>query len=210
MDYYLWKLIRATVYGHTYTPVQLTSFTADRRDASILLRWSTAQEIDNMGFEVQRRRGDDSGDWTAIGFVPAATESSSADYFYEDGDLPAPTGDGQLQYRLKQIDYSGETWYSPVQHVTLSAPVSTALHMDIAPMPVTSVAMLQASGTGAAEWNYSVFDLHGRQVAQLRVERASDVSVAGMVNLEGLPAGTYMLVAHRGDSRIVKPFLLLR
>jgi hypothetical protein len=36
-------------------PVELTSFTASANDADVILDWSTATELNNYGFEIQRK-----------------------------------------------------------------------------------------------------------------------------------------------------------
>ena len=41
----------------TETPVELTSFTASANGKEVTLSWSTATELNNQGFEVQRKFG---------------------------------------------------------------------------------------------------------------------------------------------------------
>ena len=48
-------------------PVELTSFTASVNDSEVLLRWSTATELNNNGFNVERNSGKG---FEAVGFVP--------------------------------------------------------------------------------------------------------------------------------------------
>jgi len=48
-------------------PVELTSFTASVNDNDITLNWETASEINNSGFQVERKSD---GEYEVIGFVP--------------------------------------------------------------------------------------------------------------------------------------------
>ena len=56
--------------GEPATPVELTSFTADVNSSNVVLNWKTATEINNKGFEIERKAGVMTvGNWEAIGFV---------------------------------------------------------------------------------------------------------------------------------------------
>jgi hypothetical protein len=48
-------------------PVELLSFRAADAGETVILKWSTAQEVRFAGFEVQKELG---GIWSAIGYVP--------------------------------------------------------------------------------------------------------------------------------------------
>ena len=65
-------------------PVMLKSFTADREQPATLvgLKWISATEINNAGFEIQRKDGTE--DWTTIGFVgtKALNGNSSTEISY--------------------------------------------------------------------------------------------------------------------------------
>ncbi len=100
----------AEVYSHTVpVPVELTGFSAERIDGKVHLTWSTATEINNRGFEVEKSK--DSKLWSTAGFIAGAGNSTeSRTYTYIDS-YPEF---GNNYYRLKQIDYNGEYEYSSV------------------------------------------------------------------------------------------------
>jgi len=92
-------------------PVELTSFNASIKDAGVLLEWTTATEINNMGFEIQRNQ---SATWETIGFVEGngtTTEIKNYQFF---NDLSDFDNSIKLQYRLKQIDFNGIYSYSDI------------------------------------------------------------------------------------------------
>ncbi|WP_317164797.1 DUF4082 domain-containing protein [Hymenobacter ginkgonis] len=99
-------------------PVQLVAFTAVAESpTAVRLAWTTAQELNNAGFTVERST--DGQDFRAIGTVAGAGTSSVArQYGFRDDQLPA--GVALLYYRLRQTDFNGAVTYSPVRAVSLA------------------------------------------------------------------------------------------
>ena len=86
-------------------PVEMTSFTAVMKGTSALLKWSTATETNNYGFQIERSV-EGSQIWVKTAFVSGAgTSNSPRTYSYEDKNL-AP---GVYIYRIKQVDNNGTT-----------------------------------------------------------------------------------------------------
>ncbi|MFZ4621461.1 MAG: LamG-like jellyroll fold domain-containing protein, partial [Bacteroidota bacterium] len=77
----------AAVYDETALPVELVSFTASSIRLNTELKWSTATEVNNHGFEVERRAIDNGkmivDNWSKVGFVEGNGNSNSAhEYSY--------------------------------------------------------------------------------------------------------------------------------
>jgi hypothetical protein len=93
-------------------PVELTSFTADVLETTVILDWSTATETNNSGFEIQRKESGDrsqNSEYEVIGFVPGfGTTSEPKSYSFTDESVTT----GTYKYRLKQIDFDGSFEYS--------------------------------------------------------------------------------------------------
>jgi len=63
------------------TPVELTSFTGSSKVKSVLLKWNTATEINNYGFEIERSGS--LSTWMKIGFVQGSgTSNDPHNYFF--------------------------------------------------------------------------------------------------------------------------------
>jgi N-acetylneuraminic acid mutarotase len=93
-------------------PVELVSFTGNNVNGKVLLEWKTATELNNNGFEVQRKVAE--SEFATIGFVKGqGTTTNQKEYSYTDRNLV----DGNYFYRLKQIDYNGSYEYSNVIEV---------------------------------------------------------------------------------------------
>lgn len=93
--------------------VSFTYFTGTETSSGILLEWGTASELNNQGFEVQRKLG--SVEYSTIAFVQGyGTSNTPHSYSYTDNYLYS--GESYV-YRLKQIDFDGSFQYS--QEVTI-------------------------------------------------------------------------------------------
>ncbi|MGA8262927.1 MAG: metallophosphoesterase, partial [Ignavibacteriaceae bacterium] len=102
-------------------PVELMAFSVVLvGNSSVKLNWSTATEVNNYGFDVERSNG--SNNWLKIGFVAGSGNSNSPkNYSFVDN----PTGGSLFNYRLKQIDIGGNFKYYdaiPVKLLALSSP----------------------------------------------------------------------------------------
>ncbi|WP_151088442.1 T9SS type A sorting domain-containing protein [Hymenobacter baengnokdamensis] len=166
-------------------PVTLVDFTAQAQGpAAVRLNWTTASELNNVGFTVERSL--DGHVFAAIGTVAGAGTSSTA-HTYNLVDNRLPAGATLLYYRLGQTDGSGEVHYSPVRTVALTA---QAAGFVVYPthVAVGQVATYLYTGpTGPATLH--VFDVLGRSVLSLPAEGRAQ----GEVPLAGLAAGAYVL-----------------
>jgi hypothetical protein len=101
----------------TLIPVELTSFYTLVGERDIKLLWVTASERNNRGFEIERKlisKEQENQTWINIGFSKGkgtTTEQSNYD-FYDSFDRVSFIG--KVQYRLKQIDFSGSLNYSEI------------------------------------------------------------------------------------------------
>lgn len=117
-------------------PVNILSFTAAKRENSVLLSWTTASENNNSGFEVQRSENGISFD--RIGWIPGAVQSSSTrSYSFIDNNPGTKTN----FYRLKQIDLSNSWKYSEVRKISFNR----IIDLNIYPNPASDILNVQLS-----------------------------------------------------------------
>jgi len=92
-------------------PVHIKYFNAAEYGEQNMLKWVTLSEENNAGFEIQRSF--DGRSFNTIGRVdPSISQQEERSYSYVD-EYPLPHG----WYRLKQIDNSGQFYYSQVVDV---------------------------------------------------------------------------------------------
>ena len=99
-----------------HIPAELTSFTGKFFDNSfeVKLRWTTATELNNLGFEVQRKSNVGDTNWVKVGFEPGSgTTTLAQNYTYSDSVKSLiVSGIQNVAYRLKQISINGDFAYS--------------------------------------------------------------------------------------------------
>src|SRR5690606_32421823 len=101
-------------------PVELSSFTATLDGEAVVLRWETASETNNAGFEVEyaaveTRRGA-SLPWQRLAFVDGAGTTATAQTYAYRAEGLSP---GRYAFRLRQVDFDGAFVYGPEVEVTV-------------------------------------------------------------------------------------------
>ncbi|MDP2363374.1 MAG: T9SS type A sorting domain-containing protein, partial [Ignavibacteria bacterium] len=141
-------------------PVELTSFTAQAQNQKILLKWTIATELNNNGFEIQRRVAE--SDFATIGFVRGeGTTTNQTEYSYIDKDLT----DGKYYYRLKQIDFNGTYEYSDVVEVEIT-PLHFSLDQNY-PNPFNPSTKISWQSPVSSWQTLKVYDILGNEIATL-------------------------------------------
>ena len=98
-------------------PVQFLGVSLEQQEDAILIEWSTATEINNASFEVERST--DGEHFEQIGTKAGAVNSNTLNkYLYTDRDVKKGT---PYYYRIKQLDIDGHYTYSKIQVITVSA-----------------------------------------------------------------------------------------
>jgi hypothetical protein len=142
-------------------PVELTSFTAQTNDGVVYLNWTTATELNNQMFEIERRIED--GQYLMIGYVNGhGTTTEPQEYSYIDNAVET----GTYFYRLKQIDFGGRYAYSDVVQVDVAAPVNFALEQNY-PNPFNPSTIIKFSLAADSKVSLTVFDVLGQEVSNL-------------------------------------------
>ncbi len=174
-------------------PVELIAIFASTEKNIVTLYWETASELNNRGFEIEKKIFDS---WKTIGFKEGkGTTSEKIRYSFED-DLSDFTFSGKLYYRLKQIDYDGTFEYSKILEVNfISTPKNFALEQNY-PNPFNPSTIIKFHLAEDGYTTLKVYDILGRETVTLLSEEKSagtysieiDYKSAG----ENLPSGVYV------------------
>ncbi len=173
------------------SPVQLVSFTSTLNGGRVDLKWKTATEINNYGFEVQRST--DSKSWNPIGFVDGkGTVNTPQIYSFSDPLTPDLLKAPAIYYRLRQIDRDGTQEFSAI--VQVSTRVATGVRlMGNYPNPFNPSTTILFSLDRKMPVSLIVYDLRGAEVARLVNNETLDAGVHSVVFLpSSLASGTYL------------------
>ncbi|MEJ2104787.1 MAG: T9SS type A sorting domain-containing protein [Ignavibacteriaceae bacterium] len=151
--------IRLSTQWGDLVPVELTSFTAIADKNNVVLNWSTATEVNNAGFEVQKIKGNN--EFVTIGYVPGhGSTTEPQNYNFTDANLAS----GSYTYRLKQIDYNGTFSYSNEVNVDVTAPVQFELAQNY-PNPFNPSTKINFSLAVDSKVSLKIFNVLGQEVA---------------------------------------------
>ncbi len=146
-------------------PVELTSFTAESNSDAVVLRWNTATEKNNKGFEVQKSVvRNQISEWKEIGFVNGnGTTTEPKLYSFKDENPE----NGNIQYRLKQIDLDGSVHYSDKIAIEVSnIPTEFALSQNY-PNPFNPTTTIRYDIPDQSDVTLNIYDGLGRLVKSL-------------------------------------------
>jgi hypothetical protein len=214
-----WNLLDVTSNG-TYTnpsnqqlPIQLVSFNVNVLSSDgVELLWSTASEINNYGFYVQR-----SADAKTFATLPGSfqpghgTTIEHHDYSYTD----ATAGDVQYFYRLEQVDRDGTITYSESKEaggttgVKEQKPTEFALQQNY-PNPFNPTSVIEYSLPSSSHVLLELYNLLGQKIATL----VNDVKAPGFyqVQVDGanLASGVYIYRLTAGQKTFVRKMALVK
>lgn len=94
-------------FSTTVLPVRWLDFKATQEDESVVLKFSTAQEINNDRFDIER--SEDGKEFRVIGSVKGKGNSEVNSYYTFNDNEKA---EAKVFYRVKQVDYDGKSDYS--------------------------------------------------------------------------------------------------
>lgn len=148
-------------------PVELINFQGQLENKVIELSWSTASELNNLGFEIQKST--DGRNWNIIDFIKGqGTITEINEYQYQDFNPFSGTN----YYRLKQIDFDGAFEYSKVISVEYG---NSERSFNIFPNPSNGMINLQIDNLSNQRMNVKIFDNFGREVwASKLIESEAD------------------------------------
>ncbi|NBC18938.1 MAG: T9SS type A sorting domain-containing protein [Bacteroidetes bacterium] len=192
----LFTTVQASNTDNTVLPVELVEFTAQADGEAVQLRWATASETNNAGFEVQMHaaapEADGGAAWQPQGWVDGwGTTAEPQQYAYRvDGVAP-----GTHRFRLKQVDFDGTFAYSPEVEVTIGLDAAYRLTAPY-PNPFNPEARFSLMVRRAQHVEVAVYDALGRRVRVLHDgPLAAGTARSFVVEGHGLKSGVYFIRA---------------
>ena len=192
--------------GYEPLPVELTSFNGTPNGTTVTLKWQTATETNNSGFEIERSSSSPGTTWDKIGFVGGfGTTTEAKTYSFIDKDLLT----GKYSYRLKQIDFDGSFEYSEIVNVDISAPAEYSLKQNY-PNPFNPATVIEYSVPATNHVTIKIFNVLGKEVATLVNEEKSAGTYEVNFNASGLSSGVYYYTISAGNFNSTKKMILMK
>jgi len=170
-------------------PVELTSFTAQYVGNTTQLDWSTASELNNLGFDVQRSIS--GSDFVTIGFVLGkGTTTEIQNYSFIDK-TTSPCMN--YAYRLRMNDFNGNYHYSEVINLGESNPLNFELAQNY-PNPFNPSTTISIGLPVKSDVTLDVYNIVGERVLSLYNGELAAGNYHYTVDASNLTSGIYIYV----------------
>lgn len=167
-------------------PVKFAGFTAIKSDNNGLLNWFVENQTANMShFEIERSFT--GGDFQKIGRKEVVISGSNGSYDFTDGGV-FNNYSGNVYYRIKQIDRTGEVSYSAIRTIRAD---SKGFGLNLYPNPVVKEANLSFALTEARQVNILLTDATGKRITEYSIKAQKGLNQK-TIDVSSLSAGTYM------------------
>lgn len=185
-------------------PVELSAFVANVSNNTVTLNWTTETELNNQGFEVQRRLAE--GQFITIGHVQGfGTTTERKQYSFTDAGLET----GNYYYRLKQVDFNGVYEYSNEIFVEVNPPLVFGLDQNY-PNPFNPTTSINFSLAEPSFVKLAVYNLLGEEVALLKNEFMTAGSFNVSFDAASLPSGMYLYKLETAQFSSVRKMMLMK
>lgn len=184
-------------------PVTLASFTYAAEKNNVKLSWVTETELNNSGFDLERKDSNSGSNWQKIAFITGGGITQGQKFYtYDDKKLPAAS----YKYRLKQIDYNGNYEYFELQEdVLIKAPGEFRISQNY-PNPSNPKCKIDYEIPFDGRVSIKVYDLLGKEVTSLVDEFKSADFYTAEFDGSNLASGMYFyrIIAEGGNKTFTK------
>lgn len=178
-------------------PVELSSFTANVKGKSVSLKWRTETEVNNYGFDVERKSPSQEY-FQKIGFIQGSNNSNSPkEYSFTDNNIEE---NGKYRYRLKQIDTDGTFVYSQEVEIEYNVIKEFALYQNF-PNPFNPGTIIRYDIANDSPIRIKLYNQLGSEIATLisGFHTAGTYSIFLDAKKLNLSTGIYFISLNTGE-----------
>jgi len=187
-------------------PVELISFNYQVQGQEIVLTWATATELNNSGFDIERKLNNT---WERIGFVDGNGTTTETNHYSYSDDISSLTDIGTVYYRLKQIDLDGSYKYSDVIEVEIEQPTEYSLSQNY-PNPFNPNTTIEFGLAKSGFVTLDIYDLLGNKVGTLVNKKLTAGKHEIKFDASNLSSGIYLYKISAGNYIESKKMILLK
>ena len=180
----------AIFYEDHPLPVELSSFSASTIGSTVKLSWRTETEVNNYGFEIERKVGSGQssvGNFEKIGFVNGNGNSNSPeDYTFEDKMVES----GKYSYRLKQIDNDGQFEYSKTIEIYFDVSKKFELSQNY-PNPFNPSTTIKFNLSESGNAKLTIYNLLGQEIQTIANNFKEAGTYEETINITSFSSGIY-------------------
>jgi hypothetical protein len=169
-------------------PVNLVSFTGISKEENANLFWSTASEINNEGFSIERSL--DGKYFIEIGFVKGSINSNQI-MNYNFTDNKVFLNHKMAYYRLKQLDLDGKFDYSKIISVITGKTPND--QVVVYPNPITDHLFVEIETFENTTSKFVMTDLTGKIVREVSINLNAGFNKFNIEGINDLTNGLYFV-----------------
>ncbi|RME09092.1 MAG: T9SS C-terminal target domain-containing protein, partial [Bacteroidetes bacterium] len=181
-------------------PIELLTFRAEKQGEGVVLTWQTASELNNDRFVIERAGLD--LNFELIGQINGAgTTLEEQQYTFTDRHPLS----GQNYYRLRQIDFDGNSSFSPYAFVEFASEYD---EVSFYPNPMSESGLtIELSAREAGRLEVQIFNLAGLMLANYSYEIDEGYNKLN-INARDLHPGMYQLILTVDGSRQISKLVV--
>ncbi len=193
-------------FGLAVIPVEFVSFGAEVNENGITLKWETATELNNTGFDIER--SSDNKTYEKIGFIEGnGTTTEKQEYKFVDAGVK---GKGKYYYRLKQFDFDGTESFSDVLEVDYAVvPTVFSLSQNY-PNPFNPMTTIEFGIPKEVKVSLKIYDALGSEVETIVNEKLEPGYYKYQWNGINVASGVYFYRITAGNFVSTKKLMLLK
>ena len=187
--------------GVSPLPIELTAFAGTCDQAKVFLSWTTASEINNERFVLERSAN--LAEWTTVGELPGAGNSNQSRSYQFTDERPL---NGLSYYRLTQYDYDGASETFPAASV-LCQSKGPDNYLSVHPNPASDRFTVTVEVEKATEAALEILDMTGKSVLRKNLNLAEGENQYTF-DRTGMPSGQYFIRV-KAPGIVLKPIKLI-
>ncbi len=195
----------ATCPSGSPVPVEFLQVSARQKGSGVNINWSTASEINNKHFIVERS-ADGSSNWLNVSTIPARDNGISQFIRKYDAYDPRPLN-GSNFYRIRQVDNDGRYKFSSIAEVKINF---TGIAVTVLNNPFSNVLNIDFMAERAQPLQCRLSDLSGKIVYQSTIVLQKGYNRKALNKFGTIASGLYLLQITDENGNLVSAQKLLK